>query len=1205
MATDTFPSESSLPSESKLSQSIVGSVQYVLKLFASLELTVALFFFAIVLIFVGTLAQVEMNMWQVIEHYFKSVIAWTDLGVLLPSSWFPELHKLNRIPDIQIPLPGGFSLGVLMAVNLLAAHLIRFKVQSRGTRMYAGIAVFAVGAWITYLVIQSGHNSGGLQGDPPFEWPTLWKAIRVALFTCAIASGLALSFTGKQSSIGKKVLLSLLTVTFLGLAFWSSSVMLTKPSLRILWQLIQGGLSGIILLVGCIMLFKRRAGVVLLHLGIGLMMFSEFFVGQYAVEERISLEEGETTNFARDIRSVELAIVDTSDPNEDKVIAVPGSRLVPKRRWFGRSDDQVVVQDAELPFDLHIQQYMRNSELIKAEEAESNVATVGSGLTIVAKPARPSSGTDGGEVDYAAAYVDIRKKGTDESLGTYLLSQIMAADGMSEKVEVDGQVYDVSLRFKRSYKPYLASLKDVRKDDYLGTNMPMNYSSDVVLTRANDQGQAGESIGEFHIWMNNPLRYSGETFYQSGYFFNPRTETETTTLQVVRNTGWMMPYIGCMLVGVGMAAHFCVGLWRFLEKRLSEELVTPEPSKFSWLEAAVPFVIMLVFGGYVVSKFRPPTDTKANMKIHEFGKLPVVYEGRVKPLDTLARNTLRIVSNKETFIAGDQDPKKRPPKLPAIRWMLDVISGSPEARTHRVYRIDHLDVLATLGLERRKGFRYAEEEFQDKLGRDSTFFKQLSEARELEPEDMSLYQKKLIELERRLRTVRLLEFAFTPIPVPEMPTEAEFKANQEEAQARMARILQFVQQFKQLQTELNRNQPPLSVPTGENKWEAFANAWGAAYVARLTNNDIPKSTQLWAEMLSAYGSTDVRAFNEAVSEYHGLLAQNTPTIRNAEGDLAAIDLEKVRFEHFFNSSQLFKYCMVLYIAAFVFVCLAWLAASVGNFRVLNRTSFWLIVLTLTLHSFALWSRVYISGRPPITNLYSSAVFIGWGAVMLGMLLEFFFKLGIGNALSAIAGFSTLLIAYALAADGDTFTVLRAVLDTQFWLATHVVCITLGYSTTFVAGLLGLIYVLSFASRQPALGKALTSMTYGTLCFAIFFSFIGTVLGGLWADDSWGRFWGWDPKENGALMIVLWNALVLHARWGGLIRQRGMALLAILGNVVTSWSWFGVNELGVGLHSYGFTEGVLMYLGLFVFSQLLIVGVGLATMFPNKKNELVV
>ena len=107
------------------------------------------------------------------------------------------------------------------------------------------------------------------------------------------------------------------------------------------------------------------------------------------------------------------------------------------------------------------------------------------------------------------------------------------------------------------------------------------------------------------------------------------------------------------------------------------------------------------------------------------------------------------------------------------------------------------------------------------------------------------------------------------------------------------------------------------------------------------------------------------------------------------------------------------------------------------------------------------------------------------------------------------------------------------------------------------------------------------MIYGVLCFAIFFSFVGTVLGGLWADDSWGRFWGWDPKENGALIIVIWNALVLHARWDGMVKDRGLAVLAIGGNIAVAWSGFGVNELGAGLHSYGFTQGVAFWLAMFV------------------------
>jgi len=240
------------------------------------------------------------------------------------------------------------------------------------------------------------------------------------------------------------------------------------------------------------------------------------------------------------------------------------------------------------------------------------------------------------------------------------------------------------------------------------------------------------------------------------------------------------------------------------------------------------------------------------------------------------------------------------------------------------------------------------------------------------------------------------------------------------------------------------------------------------------------------------------------------------------------------------------------------------------------------------------ARIYISGRPPVTNLYSSAIFIGWGVVVFGIVFEWLYRNGIGNVIAAVLGFCSLLVAHNIA-DGDTFTVLQAVLDTQFWLATHVVTVALGYATTFVAGGLGVIYVLRglcTPTLDKSTSKELTRMIYGTVCFAIFFSFVGTVLGGLWADDSWGRFWGWDPKENGALIIVLWNALVIHALRGGFVKERGLAVLAVGGNIVTSWSWFGVNELGVGLHSYGFTEGALRNLGIFNASQLAIIILGM-------------
>jgi ABC-type transport system involved in cytochrome c biogenesis permease subunit len=338
----------------------------------------------------------------------------------------------------------------------------------------------------------------------------------------------------------------------------------------------------------------------------------------------------------------------------------------------------------------------------------------------------------------------------------------------------------------------------------------------------------------------------------------------------------------------------------------------------------------------------------------------------------------------------------------------------------------------------------------------------------------------------------------------------------------------------------------------------------------------------WTRILDAYARDNAPDFKLALVEYQQQLAASENLDLNER---------KVSYEVFLNRFSPFSNAAAFYVIAFVLTAAAWLFSSKGTMR----AAYWLILATFVLHTFALASRIYISGRPPVTNLYSSAVFIGWGGVILGLGLEAVYRIGIGNLVASVCGFCTLVIAHFLAARGDTFTVLQAVLDTQFWLATHVVCVSLGYAVTFVAGILGIVYILgAFATKSVDKDSRamLSRMIYGTVCFALFFSFFGTVLGGLWADDSWGRFWGWDPKENGALIIVLWNALILHARWGGMIGSRGLAVLAVLGNITTGWSWFGVNELGIGLHSYGFTEGVLLYLGLFVFSQIAVATIGL-------------
>ncbi|MCA9247375.1 MAG: cytochrome c biogenesis protein CcsA [Planctomycetales bacterium] len=1145
---------------------------------ASLKLTIVLFALSIFLVLAGTLAQTRMDIWDVVHQYFRTWIAWIDVKVFFPPAWFGDFAENNTW---KFPFPGGMLIGVVMFFNLLAAHGLKFKIQAKGGRLAVGLALIGVGAIVTYLVILGGLNQDGVENTAIFEWSTVWELTKASLVVTAIAGAWAISRQKQEQQIERYSLLAFCGAVIV-LAGWLYSqgdeAAIGTSSMRILWQLMQGTVAGLILLAGCVLVFKKRAGVVLLHAGVMLLMFNELLVGKSAEEGQMQIAEGETVNYVEDIREIELAFIDNSDAQEDRVVAIPQAML---------QDTGAKISDDSLPVDVEIVQFLKNSSLRQLTPGDENLATAGVGLKWLAVPAAAATGTDmDSGVDSSSVYVQFTPKGEDGKPETHLLAQQIARASLAEKITIDGTTWDVYLRFKRSYKPYSLHLVDVRQDNYLGTSTPMNYSSELQLYDAQHK-----STRMVKIWMNNPLRFAGETFYQSNYFADPNTGKEVTGLQVVKNTGWMIPYVSCMIVAVGMLAQFGIVLIRFLGRRSSRAMAAVGQSVRNRREQTaaaparhplaiwLPVLVVSACALLVAWKASPSAVDENEMNLTAFGELPLVYQGRVKPFDTLARNTLRILSGKETF--KDVNGKRQP----AIRWLLDVLASKQDVAEHEVFRIENFEVQEILKLQRRSGFRYALKEFQPHV---SEFEKQVREARAEDQKNLSTFQRKLIALDNRFRLFTLLAASFNPPAVPPLPTQEEFDKDRNAAQQKMMALMQvLVEEPKRLEAM----EPPLAVPVPNDgkPWQPYSSAWTRSFAqSRIMGKDPNPITVAFTNILVAYEKDDVDAFNASVSTYREMLADEPPE------DLV---LSKVEFEAFFNRFEPFFLCSVLYLVAFLLAVFSWL----GWQRSLGATAFWMIVGLFVLHSFALVARMYISGRPPVTNLYSSAVFIGWGGVLLGIVLELFSRIGIGSALAAVTGFMTLLIAHFLSLDGDTFTVLQAVLDTQFWLATHVVCITFGYAATFVAGVLGIFYILGglltpvlkveAGQARQQVGKLLSSMIYGILCFAIFFSFVGTVLGGLWADDSWGRFWGWDPKENGALIIVIWNALVLHARWDALVKQRGLAVLAVAGNICTCWSWFGVNELGVGLHSYGFTEGVLLSLAIAVGVHLAIIGAG--------------
>jgi len=218
--------------------------------------------------------------------------------------------------------------------------------------------------------------------------------------------------------------------------------------------------------------------------------------------------------------------------------------------------------------------------------------------------------------------------------------------------------------------------------------------------------------------------------------------------------------------------------------------------------------------------------------------------------------------------------------------------------------------------------------------------------------------------------------------------------------------------------------------------------------------------------------------------------------------------------------------------------------------------------------------------------------VAWVGVLLGLVLDAVQRNGLGLTVGGVTGLACLMISARFASEGDPMGKVVAVLDSNFWLATHVVCITIGYAGCVVAGIIGHVYLLQAIGRpadreqRDAIFRAL----FGVLGFGLTFSFFGTMLGGVWADQSWGRFWGWDPKENGALLIVIWCAVLFHARLGRIIGDLGMAAGSVLGVIIVVFAWLGVNLLGVGLHSYGFTSGLARALFTYTAIELLFLAV---------------
>ncbi|MEM9414767.1 MAG: cytochrome c biogenesis protein ResB [Planctomycetota bacterium] len=441
---------------------------------ASLRLTVALLALSTVLVFLGTLAQVELGVWDAVERYFRSFFVWVPLdvlrSVLAPGS--------KQAWPGEFIFPGGFLLLGLLIENLVAAHTVRYKVRARGRSLGLGLALLGASVLMFVLTVAVPRISMVIQQD---------------------------------------------VVLMLGI--WALPMVLATAAMYALFG-------------------SRKAGIVLIHLGLILLLTGEFVTGLEADEGQMQIPERGASNFTYDIREVELALIEPLENGNERHVVIA--------QWMLEAAvlSGEPIEKPGLPMPIRVEGFMPNSDL-RAERF------IGMDVTRVdweAFEIDRSSGTSGAtEVDVPSAYIAMpTQAGGFERVLVSAHHVVPPAE-----IEIGGVPWRVELRFKRTYLPYTIQLHDFRNDTFTGTGVAMNYSSDLRLI------EPGGAAREAFIKMNRPLRYDGKAFFQSGFFQHPLNRNTGTILQVAQNPGALMPYLACVVVTVGLCVQFGGSLRRY------------------------------------------------------------------------------------------------------------------------------------------------------------------------------------------------------------------------------------------------------------------------------------------------------------------------------------------------------------------------------------------------------------------------------------------------------------------------------------------------------------------------------------------------------------------------------------------------------------------------------------------------------------------
>ena len=601
--------------------------------------------------------------------------------------------------------------------------------------------------------------------------------------------------------------------------------------------------------------------------------------------------------------------------------------------------------------------------------------------------------------------------------------------------------------------------------------------------------------------------------------------------------------------------------------------------------------------------------------------IPIHENGRIKPLDTFVRNQLLIIYGKRSIKPKALPEELNSKGLSAIDWFFDIAINPDEGDKYRVFNISNPEVVASLGLYWDPSHLYNRKEILSGLKNQIDYITTIQGKPETELTQFDIHMLKVYSNVIQYQTLSYSLSCLLPLIQINHKTIAQSlsvnsgdklsyyqlmrKANQ--LSPLMERLLnreknEWLESDYELQhimgvlNEIDQDKfariLKIIPPEGGNRNEEWQSPWELMESRMIGPNQEKLLITLESFLKSRIDKNTMKS-DSVLAEYENLLSHPFNGLSN---------LTNVKLETWTNQANLFYKSIAFYILAFLLLVISWMTKP----KLLRRISFACLLGGLAFHFYGILLRIIIMQRPPVSTLYESIIFVSLIGVICASLLEYNRKDGMGIFMGTIIGAALHFVGLGYANDGDTLGMLVAVLNSNFWLATHVTTITIGYGTSLFAGVLGHVYLLQ-AIRTPFDKKYLKTVNanvFGATLFALFFTLFGTILGGIWADQSWGRFWGWDPKENGALLIVMWQIMMLHLRITGFVKPMGFALGMILNNIVVILAWFGVNLLGVGLHSYGFATGIAINISLFIAFEL-ITGFGTYYWAKNRQKQLTV